>query len=236
MAESSCASEGMVEVLIEPQLPQPLLAVVGDSPGRRRSAISPPRSAGPSRTTSPRARRPSSSPRWAAATQRRSTPPSRLLRGTSGSSPARSGPASSSRPSASAASTRRRSRASAARPASTSGRSPSRRSPSRSWPSSSRGAMRVAQVRRARGRGGRPGVRDDGRRHRRHTDGRARGDDVLVLLPRLLDQRLLWRPLKRRNRCTRPASTTLRRRVSRRRSPSSIPMGTMPRWWPAGRA
>ena len=32
MAESSCASEGTVEVLIEPQLPQPLLAVVGDSP------------------------------------------------------------------------------------------------------------------------------------------------------------------------------------------------------------
>jgi xanthine dehydrogenase accessory factor len=32
VAESSCASEGMVEVLIEPQLPQPLLAVVGDSP------------------------------------------------------------------------------------------------------------------------------------------------------------------------------------------------------------
>ena len=32
MAESSCASEGTVEVLIEPQLPRPLLAVVGDSP------------------------------------------------------------------------------------------------------------------------------------------------------------------------------------------------------------
>ncbi|HET9289320.1 MAG TPA: XdhC family protein [Gaiella sp.] len=32
VAESSCASEGTVEVLIEPQLPQPLLAVVGDSP------------------------------------------------------------------------------------------------------------------------------------------------------------------------------------------------------------
>ena len=32
VAESSCASEGMVEVLIEPQLPQLLLAVVGDSP------------------------------------------------------------------------------------------------------------------------------------------------------------------------------------------------------------
>jgi len=32
VAESACASEGMVEVLIEPQLPQPLLAVVGDSP------------------------------------------------------------------------------------------------------------------------------------------------------------------------------------------------------------
>ena len=32
VAESACASEGMVEVLIEPQLPQPLLAVVGESP------------------------------------------------------------------------------------------------------------------------------------------------------------------------------------------------------------
>lgn len=32
VAESSCASEGTVEVLIEPQLPQLLLAVVGDSP------------------------------------------------------------------------------------------------------------------------------------------------------------------------------------------------------------
>ena len=32
VAESSCASEGTVEVLVEPQLPQPRLAVVGDSP------------------------------------------------------------------------------------------------------------------------------------------------------------------------------------------------------------
>jgi xanthine dehydrogenase accessory factor len=32
LAESSCASEGVVEVLVEPQLPEPLLAVVGDSP------------------------------------------------------------------------------------------------------------------------------------------------------------------------------------------------------------
>jgi xanthine dehydrogenase accessory factor len=31
-AESSCASEGTVEVLIEPQLPVPLVAVIGDSP------------------------------------------------------------------------------------------------------------------------------------------------------------------------------------------------------------
>ena len=31
-AESTCASEGTVEVLIEPQLPKPLLAVVGDGP------------------------------------------------------------------------------------------------------------------------------------------------------------------------------------------------------------
>lgn len=32
VAESACASEGTVEVLVEPQLPQPLLAVVGESP------------------------------------------------------------------------------------------------------------------------------------------------------------------------------------------------------------
>ena len=32
VAESACASEGTVEVLIEPQLPVPLVAVVGDSP------------------------------------------------------------------------------------------------------------------------------------------------------------------------------------------------------------
>jgi xanthine dehydrogenase accessory factor len=32
VAESSCASEGVVEVLVEPQLPAPLLSVVGGSP------------------------------------------------------------------------------------------------------------------------------------------------------------------------------------------------------------
>ena len=82
VAESSCASEGMVEVLIEPQLPaaaprgrrrQP---GGGDAPRSRRA-----RSAGASRPTSPRAPRPSWSPRWAAATRRRSTPRSRLRRG-----------------------------------------------------------------------------------------------------------------------------------------------------------
>ena len=47
VAESSCASEGTVEVLIEPQLPQPLLAVVGREPRRRDPrATSPGRSAG----------------------------------------------------------------------------------------------------------------------------------------------------------------------------------------------
>jgi xanthine dehydrogenase accessory factor len=34
-AESHCASEGVVEVLVEPQLPAPLLAVVGDGPAAR---------------------------------------------------------------------------------------------------------------------------------------------------------------------------------------------------------
>ena len=32
IAQSSCASEGTVEVLIEPQLPVPLVAVIGNSP------------------------------------------------------------------------------------------------------------------------------------------------------------------------------------------------------------
>ena len=35
VAESHCASEGIVEVLVEPQLPRPLLAIVGDSPAAR---------------------------------------------------------------------------------------------------------------------------------------------------------------------------------------------------------
>jgi xanthine dehydrogenase accessory factor len=34
-AESHCASEGVVEVLVEPQLPKPLLAIVGESPAAR---------------------------------------------------------------------------------------------------------------------------------------------------------------------------------------------------------
>ena len=33
--ESRCASEGAVEVLVEPQLPSPLLAVIGDAPAAR---------------------------------------------------------------------------------------------------------------------------------------------------------------------------------------------------------
>jgi xanthine dehydrogenase accessory factor len=35
LAESHCASEGAVEVLIEPELPKPLLAIVGESPAAR---------------------------------------------------------------------------------------------------------------------------------------------------------------------------------------------------------
>ncbi|HZO76654.1 MAG TPA: XdhC family protein [Solirubrobacteraceae bacterium] len=35
LAESHCASEGVVEVLVEPHLPTPLLAIVGDSPAAR---------------------------------------------------------------------------------------------------------------------------------------------------------------------------------------------------------
>jgi xanthine dehydrogenase accessory factor len=35
VAESSCASEGVIDVLVEPRLPAPLLAVVGESPAAR---------------------------------------------------------------------------------------------------------------------------------------------------------------------------------------------------------
>jgi xanthine dehydrogenase accessory factor len=35
LAESSCASEGTVEILVDPQLPQPLLAAIGDGPAAR---------------------------------------------------------------------------------------------------------------------------------------------------------------------------------------------------------
>jgi xanthine dehydrogenase accessory factor len=35
VAESSCASEGTVEVLVEPHLPRPLLAVIGEGPAAR---------------------------------------------------------------------------------------------------------------------------------------------------------------------------------------------------------
>lgn len=35
LAESQCASEGVVEVLVEPHLPKPLLAVLGDNPAAR---------------------------------------------------------------------------------------------------------------------------------------------------------------------------------------------------------
>jgi xanthine dehydrogenase accessory factor len=35
MAESHCASEGVIDVLVEPQLPKPLLAVIGESPAAR---------------------------------------------------------------------------------------------------------------------------------------------------------------------------------------------------------
>ena len=35
VAESSCASEGTVDVLLEPQLPAPLLAVLGEGPAAR---------------------------------------------------------------------------------------------------------------------------------------------------------------------------------------------------------
>ena len=124
MAESSCASEGTVEVLIEPQLPQPLLAVVGDSPAAVTlrdlaaaigwsvtSDLARGRRGGRRRDDGTRRRR---------GARRGARDSGRLRRA---SSRARSARASSSRACASEGSTRRRSRASGARPASTSARS-----------------------------------------------------------------------------------------------------------------
>ena len=78
VAESSCASEGTVEVLIEPQLPQPAARGRRGQPGggdaaraRRRDRLE-----GDDRPRAPAPRR-SSWRRWAGATPRRSTPPSR---------------------------------------------------------------------------------------------------------------------------------------------------------------
>ena len=97
-SRARCASEGLVEVFIEPQLPEPLLAIVGDEPGRgdprrsrrpdrlaRRAAGRPARRSG---------RRGDDGPR---ATRRRSRRRSRRRPGTSGSSraPARGGNACS---------------------------------------------------------------------------------------------------------------------------------------------
>ena len=77
VAESSCASEGTVEVLIEPQLPSPLLAVVGDSPAAAHLRELAAGIGWRVTTTSAPAPRRSSWRRWAAATPRRSTRPSR---------------------------------------------------------------------------------------------------------------------------------------------------------------
>ena len=108
MAESSCVSEGTVEVLIEPQLPQPLLAVVGDSPaavtlrdlaGAIGWTVTTDLSAGAEAVVV--ATR-------AAATPMRSTRRSRHRRATSGSLRAPSARGSSAPPCASVGSTRRR--------------------------------------------------------------------------------------------------------------------------------
>ena len=89
--EGECASEGVVEVLIEPVVPAPLLAVVGESPRRARSVSSRVRSAGASPRTRSRARMPSSSPRWATATRSSSRRPCRPAPATSGLWRARGG-------------------------------------------------------------------------------------------------------------------------------------------------
>ena len=119
IAESSCASEGTVEVLIEPQLPVPLVAVIGNSPAAERAArllaeigwrVTDEIEDGATR---------SSWRRWGAAT--------RSARGALAAPAGYVGLVASARRasvvlggSASEASTRRRSRASAAQPASTS--------------------------------------------------------------------------------------------------------------------
>ena len=71
IAESSCASEGTVEVLIEPQLPLPCVAVIGDSPAAARAASARHRDRLARHRRSRRRRgRGRRSRRWAAATRR----------------------------------------------------------------------------------------------------------------------------------------------------------------------
>ena len=90
--EGGCASEGVVEVLIEPVLPTPLLVIVGESPAARTLARLRAPSAGVSATTASRGRTPSSSRPWATATRISSPRRSTRAPATSGSSPAPSVP------------------------------------------------------------------------------------------------------------------------------------------------
>ena len=153
VAESMCASEGTVEVLIEPQLPRPLARRRRRQPGsgdprraRRR------RSAGGSRRKRADRRMRSSWRPWATATRRRWPPPSAAGTGYIGLV------ASARRAATVLAALRERGlgeedvAASAARPAWTSGRAASRRSPSQSSPSSSPGATPGRSRRRSSSR------------------------------------------------------------------------------------
>ena len=141
VAESRCASEGVVEVLIEPELPGPLLAVLGEGWPAGPWSSWPASSAGGSPTSWTRTPPPTPWwwPPWATATRTRSPRPQGqvgyvalvasarraahvldALRG--GGPPRRTWPGS------------------AARPAATSAPRPRRRSPWPSWPSWSTGA------------------------------------------------------------------------------------------------
>ena len=144
---------GVVEVLIEPQLPAPLLAVLGESPSARDAA---PAGAARSAGACPslwRARTPWSSRRWATATRTRWRPRSRADAGYVGLV------ASAKRAGVVLAELRAQGVVGGSaragpqpRQASTSARRRRRRSRSRSWPSSSRGGTPVARSRAPRRR------------------------------------------------------------------------------------
>ena len=138
--EGSCASEGLVEVFVEPQLPEPLLAIVGEAPAALTLADLVTRIGW-------RVTREVDAQADAVVVATMGTGDEAALKAALSTPALYVGLVASQRRGAATldalreptASTRRRSRASAARQASTWGRPRRRRSRSRSWPSSSPG-------------------------------------------------------------------------------------------------